>query len=185
VFGVFSVPQRVLCLLAYVGAVLLANIFLDVFVALPFFGLFSIGSVFFAAVFTLRDRLHTYGLPAVYWGIALALLVNVAYGHWVAQISSRFLLASFVSILLSELADTAVFARLRRRRWQTRVLLSNAVSVPLDSAAFTLLAFAGVMSAYDIVQIVYADILGKYLIAALLAYAPFIRPQPWTAAAKA
>jgi len=179
---VSGVPQRALCLCSYVAAVLLANIFLDTFVALPLFGLFSIGSIFFAAVFTLRDRLHMYGLRAVYWGIALALLVNFAYGHWVAQISPRFLLASFTSILLSELADTAVFARLRRRRWQTRVLVSNAVSVPLDSLAFTLLAFAGIMSAYDIAQIVYADIVGKYLIAALLAYVPFIRPQMWMVA---
>jgi len=179
---VFGAPRRALCLLAYVGAVLLANIFLDTFVALPLFGLFSVGSIFFAAVFTLRDALHAYGLRSVYWGIALALLVNAAYGHWVAQISPRFLLASFTAILLSELADTAVFARLRCWRWRTRVLLSNAVSVPLDSAAFTLLAFAGVMSAYEIVQIVYADILGKYLIAALLAYAPFIRLPLWAAA---
>jgi len=183
-------PQRAFCcltLLAYVGAVLLANVFLDVFVALPWFGLFSVGSFFFAAVFTLRDALHAHSVRAVYWGIALALLVNAAYGHWVAHISPRFLLASFASILLGELADTAIFARLRRQSWRQKVLLSNAVSVPLDSAAFTLLAFAGVMGAYDMAQIVYADILGKYLIAALLAYAPLLRPQRalWAAAAKA
>jgi len=168
-------PARALLLLAYVGSVLLANVFLDTFIALPLFGLFSVGSIFFAAVFTLRDALHAYGLRTVYWAIALALLVNAAYGHWVAHISARFLLASFLSILLSELLDTALFARLRRQRWHARVLASNAVSVPLDSTAFTLLAFGGVMGAWDMAQIIYADILGKYAIAALLAYLPFLR----------
>jgi len=171
-------PARTLLLLPYVGSVLLANVFLDTFIALPLFGLLSVGSIFFAAVFTLRDALHTYGLRTVYWAIALALLVNAAYGHWIAHISTRFLLASFLSILLSELLDTALFARLHRQRWHTRVLASNAVSVPLDSTAFTLLAFSGVMGVWEMAQIIYADILGKYAIAALLAYLPFLRPKP-------
>jgi len=175
--GARAPHARVFLLLAYVGSVLLANIFLDTFIALPLFGLLSVGSLFFAAIFTLRDALHAYGLRTVYWAIALALLVNAAYGHWVAHISARFLLASFISILLGEMADTAVFARLRRQRWHARVLLSNAVSVPLDSTAFTLMAFAGVMGAWEMAQIIYADILGKYAIAALLAYLPFLRPK--------
>lgn len=167
--------QRIMWLAAYVGAVLLANIFLDSFIELPWFGLFSIGSIFFAAVFTLRDRLHQYGLPTVYTGIVLAILVNAVYGHWIAHISPRFLFASFMAILLGELADTAIFQRMRSHRWHTRVLTSNAVSVPLDSTAFTLLAFAGTMGAYDLAQIIYADVLGKFLIAALLAWAPLLR----------
>jgi len=162
-------------LAAYVLAVLCANVLLDSFIQLPGFGLFSIGSIFFAAVFTLRDRLHGYGLPTVFLGIALALLVNTLYGQWVAQIPPRFLLASFSAILLGELADTAVFERLRQHPWHVRVLSSNAVSVPLDSTAFTLLAFVGMMSTYDMLQIIFADIIGKYLIAAALAYLPFIR----------
>lgn len=168
---------RAFWLAAYVCAVLLANVFLDRFIELPLFGLFSIGSIFFAAVFTLRDRLHGYGLRTVYGGIALALLVNGVYGHWVAQISPRFLLASFTAILLGGLADTAVFQRLRAHGWHARVLASNAISVPLDSMAFTLLAFAGVMSVYDMGQIIYADVLGKYLIVAALAWLPFLRAR--------
>jgi len=165
-------------LAAYVLAVLFANVLLDSFIKLPGFGLFSIGSIFFAAVFTLRDRLHSYGLPTVFLGIALALLVNTLYGQWVAHIPPRFLLASFSAILLGELADTAVFERLRQHPWHVRVLSSNAVSVPLDSTAFTLLAFVGMMSAYDMMQIIFADIIGKYVIAATLAYLPLIRSKP-------
>jgi len=168
---------RYLWLSAYVLAVLLANVFLDNFIPLPGFGLFSIGSIFFATVFTLRDRLHRYGLPTVMSGISLALLITTVYGHWVAQIPSRFLLASFTAIALSELADTAVFERLRQHPWHVKVLSSNAVSVPLDSSAFTLLAFAGMMSVYDIAQIIFADICGKYLIAAALAFVPWIKTK--------
>jgi uncharacterized PurR-regulated membrane protein YhhQ (DUF165 family) len=158
-------------LAAYVGAVLLANVFLDQFIPLPLFGLLSIGSIFFAAVFTLRDRLHGYGLLTVFLGIALAVIVNVAYGI-VAQISPRLLLASFASILLSELADTVMFQRLHQHRWHLRVIASNAWSVPVDSLGFSLLAFAGTMSCFTIAQIVFADIAGKYLIASVIAWLP-------------
>lgn len=162
---------RCFWLVAYVGAVLLANVFLDRFIDLPGFGLFSVGSVFFAAVFTLRDRLHGYGMATVLLGIALALAVNTLFGL-ATGLSTRFLVASFTSIILSEIADTAVFQRLRGRGWHARVLASNAVSVPLDSAAFTLLAFAGTLGSMDLAQIVFADIAGKYLIAAGIAWLP-------------
>ncbi len=164
---------RCFWLAAYVGAVLLANIFLDSFIQLPAFGLFSIGSIFFAAVFTLRDRLHGYGIATVMLGIALALAVNTVFGL-ATGLSARFLVASFTSIILSEVADTAVFQRLRGQGWHVRVLASNAVSVPLDSTAFTLLAFAGTLGSMDLAQIVFADIAGKYLIAAGIAWLPFI-----------
>lgn len=167
---------RLLWLSAFVGAVLLANLFLDTFIRLPWFGLFSIGSIFFAAIFTLRNRLHSYGLPTVYLGIALALLVNMAYGKWVANISFRFLIASFCAILLSELSSTALFQHLRKWSWHKRVLGSNAICIPLDSTAFTLLAFAGSLSLYDMSQIIYADVLGKFVIATAIAYIPGIAP---------
>lgn len=166
---------RVCWLAAYVCAILLANVFLDSFISLPGFGLFSIGSIFFAAVFTLRDRLHGYGLPTVYLAIALALLVTAAYGQFVARLPPRFLLASFAAVLAGELARTALFQRLSHRRWHARVLACNVVSVPLDSAAFTLLAFAGMLSAYDMAQIIYADVVGKFLVAAALAFLPFMQ----------
>jgi len=172
---------RLLWLTAFVGSVLLANIFLDTFIPLPVFGLFSVGSIFFAAVFTLRDRLHSYGLPTVYLAIAAALLVNTLYGLWITQIPIRFIMASFVAILVSELTNTAVFQRLHQWHWHRRVLSSNALSIPLDSLSFTCLAFVGSLPLYDIGQILYVDILGKFLIAALIAYLPFVAPKVRTA----
>ncbi|GHF51989.1 hypothetical protein HNQ07_003100 [Deinococcus metalli] len=153
----------------YALSILLANILLNKFIPLPVYGLLSVGTVFFAAVFTLRDRIHRAGgLRAVYIAIAAALIVNT-----VATVLTgtpwRFIGASFLAILVGELADTAVYQRLTRRSWWTRVLASNAVSVPLDSVLFNLLAFGGDMPGSQIAQIIYADIVAKYVIAALFA----------------
>ena len=160
-----------LWLSAYVVAVLLANIFLDTFIPLPLFGLLSLGTVFFAAVFTLRDRLHQHGLRPVLSAIGLALLVNTLYSHAFGT-PTRFLMASFASILISELAATVAFQRLKHRSWPIKALSSNAVGVPLDSAAFTLLAFWGVMGPAVMAQIIFADILAKFLIAAIMVWQP-------------
>ncbi|UTA49971.1 hypothetical protein MSS93_09110 [Deinococcus radiodurans] len=45
----------------YALSILLANITLNKFIQLPVFGLLSVGTIFFAAVFTLRDRIHRAG----------------------------------------------------------------------------------------------------------------------------
>ncbi|WP_034385564.1 VUT family protein [Deinococcus sp. YIM 77859] len=153
----------------YAASILLANLTLNQFIPLPVFGLLSVGTIFFAAVFTLRDRIHRVGgLRAVYVAIALALLVNTL-AALLTGTPWRFIGASFLAILVGELSDTAVYQRLLEKSWWTRVLASNAVSVPLDSILFTLLAFWGEMSPRDIAQIIFADILAKYAIAALFA----------------
>lgn len=153
----------------YALSILLANLTLNKFIPLPVFGLLSVGTIFFAAVFTLRDRIHRAGgVPAVLVAIALALLVNTVAAVLLGT-PLRFVGASFLAILVGELADTGVYQRLIRRSWWTRVLASNAVSVPLDSVLFTLLAFYGDMSSREITEIIFADIVAKYAIAALFA----------------
>lgn len=53
------------------------------------------------------------------------------------------------------------------------MLASNGVSVPIDSAVMTMIAFYGVMSGREMVEIIFADILAKYLIASTI----LIRPE--------
>ena len=159
---------RYLLIGLYVLSILLANLTLNRFIALPLYGQLSVGTVFFAAVFTLRDRIHRHGLKAVYLAVGLALVVNALAAYFTGT-PWRFIGASFLAILVGELADTGVYQRLLHRSWWVRVLSSNAVSVPLDSVLFTLLAFYGDMSWNMILQIIFADIVVKYLIAALLA----------------
>lgn len=153
----------------YAASILLANITLNSFIELPAFGLLSVGTIFFAFVFTLRDKLHTFGLQAVFVAIALALVVNAIVAVYY-DTPIRLIGASFIAILISELADTAVYQRLIKKTWLTRALTSNAVSIPLDTVLFALLAFYGDMSNYDIGQIIWADILFKTLIAGGLAF---------------
>ena len=152
----------------YVLSILLANLTLNRFIALPLYGQLSVGTVFFAAVFTLRDRIHRHGLKAVYLAIGLALVVNTLAAFFTGT-PWRFIGASFLAILVGELADTGVYQSLLHRSWWVRVLSSNAVSVPLDSVLFTLLAFYGSVSWNMISQIIFADIVVKYLISAALA----------------
>lgn len=152
----------------YVLSILLANLTLNKFIALPIYGQLSVGTIFFAAVFTLRDRIHQSGVRYVFVAIGLALVVNTLAALYTGT-PARFILASFLAILAGELADTAVYQRLIDKSWWTRVLSSNAVSVPIDSVLFTLLAFWGDMTPSFILQIIVADIVIKYAIAALLA----------------
>jgi uncharacterized PurR-regulated membrane protein YhhQ (DUF165 family) len=165
--GRAALPYLLIAL--YALSILLANLTLNRFIPLPVYGLLSVGTIFFAAVFTLRDRIHRAGgLNAVYLAIAAALLVNTV-AALVTGTPWRFVGASFLAILAGELADTAVYQSLIHRSWWTRVLASNAVSVPLDSVLFNLLAFYGDLTQGEIAQIIFADILAKYLIAAVFA----------------
>lgn len=152
----------------YIASILAANLTLDNFIDLGPMGMLSVGTVFFAAVFTLRDRLHSYGLRIVFISISAALAVNLCVALALGT-PLRFLVASFIAILLSELADTATYQKMINRSWLSRALTSNAISIPLDSLLFTLIAFYGLMSTTEIAQIIWADILFKTLIAGSLA----------------
>ncbi len=163
----FSLSHPFFLVFLYVVSILLANITLDMFIPLLFYGMLSIGTIFFAAIFTLRDKIHFYGgVKLVYWAILMAVIVNIIVSYWL-DVPSRFIFASFLSITVSELADTAVFHRFKYKQFVTRVLSSNALSVPLDSILFTFLAFYGVLPLTEMWQIIYADIIVKYGIAML------------------
>ena len=99
--------------------------------------------------------------------IAVAALANLALSAYLG-IPLRFLLAGFLAIVIAEAADTEVYGRIRRG-WWVRVATSNAVSIPLDSLVFTLIAFAGTLSAAAIGEIVFADVLAKTVVGLLAA----------------
>ncbi|MFC6276552.1 VUT family protein [Psittacicella hinzii] len=163
--------MKFIWIFGYVLSVLLANATLDAFIPLPLYGQLSVGTLFFAFIFTLRDRIHGYGIRYVFLAIALALIVTVVYSY-IEQVPPRFIFASFLSIAAGELADTVIFQKLKRNNWLVRCLTSNIVSVPLDSFLFTFLAFYG-MEDYPLsmlFQIIYADVVIKYLIAAIIAF---------------
>lgn len=159
----------------YVVCTLLANFTFDSFLELPLYGQLSVGTLFFGVTFTQRDRVHRFGRVHAYQMILAAALLNLALSVYIG-IPLRFLLAGFLAILIAEIADTEVYQRFIERRWIVRVATSNAVSIPLDSAVFTAIAFAGTFSVAMMAEIVFADILAKTAVG-LLAAARLLRQE--------
>jgi len=161
---------------AYTVIVAVSNLLIDKFIDLGAFGMLSAGTLTFGATFTLRDLAHQssdragLGRTPVLAMIGVAAIANVAVAA-IFGIPGRFLVASFGAILLSEGVDTEIYHALRSRSWLVRVLSSNAVSVPLDSITFTVVAFAGEVGygVSTMAQIVEADLLFKFGIGALIA----------------
>lgn len=152
----------------YIVCTLLANFTFDSFIALPLYGQLSVGTLFFGVTFTQRDRVHRFGRNRAYQMIAVAAVTNLALSAYLG-IPLRFLLAGFLAILIAEAADTEVYQRFIARRWLTRVVTSNAVSIPLDSVTFTVIAFAGTLSVSAMGEIVFADIVAKTIVGILAA----------------
>jgi len=160
----------------YVVAVAISNLLIPIFIDLGAFGMLSAGTLTFGITFTLRDLAHQssaragLGRRPIFVMIGIAAVVNIAVAVLLGT-PGRFLIASFGAILLSEGVDTEIYHRLRARTWLVRVISSNAVSVPLDSIVFTVVAFAG-EPGYDptaMAKIVEADLFFKFGIGALIA----------------
>ena len=160
-------PSRLGAMLSAMGVytvcILLANYTLDSFLPLGNFFLVNVGTLFFGITFTQRDRVHRFGRRAVYSMILFAAVANVALSA-ALDTPLRYVAVSFLAIVLAETADTEIYQRLLNRRWLTRVASSNAVSAPLDTLIFTLLAFWGEPFATRewLVQVTVTDVLVKY-----------------------
>ena len=80
----------------------------------------------------------------------------------------RIVCASILAEVVAELIDTEAYARWERRfgerRQWGRVLASNAVSIPIDSALFVVVAFAGVLSMGSVGEIFVTNVVVKGLI---------------------
>ncbi len=161
-----AAPRRAVMLAAmtvYVGCTLLANYTFDSFLPVGGFFLLNVGTLFFGVTFTQRDRVHGFGRRAVYAMILSAAIANVLLSSHLGT-PLRYVGVSFLSIVLSETADTEIYQRLVHRRWITRVATSNAVSAPMDTLIFTLLAFVGQPFAtlHWLLQVIATDIVVKY-----------------------
>lgn len=161
----------------YVVCTVLANYTLDAFIPVPlqipaleFTGQINVGTLFFGIIFTQRDRIHQFGRRYAYWAIGLAVIANVVSAYYL-QTPWRFIAVSFLALSLSEITDTEVYQRFIKRNWWTRVAASNAVSIPVDSTIFTVLAFLGEAFATPtwMTQVIVTDIIVKLLIGFIVA----------------
>jgi hypothetical protein len=83
----------------------------------------------------LRDVIHD---ALGRWAVLLVIVVGAAVSYLVSD--PRIATASAAAVLVSELADLAVYEPLRGRAWAAAVLLSNTVGAFVDTVAFLALA---------------------------------------------
>ena len=98
------------------------------------------------------------------------------------SLQMRIVLASILTALIAELIDTKVYqlwTRGGREKWPqwTRVFASNSVSIPVDSLLFPIIAFAGVVGAEGLQQMVWTNIIVKGLVTALVFWTIYLVPE--------
>ena len=98
------------------------------------------------------------------------------------SLQMRIVLASILTALIAELIDTKVYqlwTRGGREKWPqwTRVFASNSVSIPVDSLLFPVIAFAGVVGAEGLQQMVWTNIIVKGLVTALVFWTIYLVPE--------
>lgn len=90
----------------------------------------------------------------------------------------RIIAASIIAELVAELMDTEVYQfwliRMSHLPQWTRVIASNAVSVPVDSLLFTALAFVGVLTSGEIVSMVFSSIALKCVASIATAWSIYV-----------
>jgi len=178
----------VLVVAAYVAAQMLADIGS---LKIAWLAGFSIdgGTFIYPFTFTLRDMVHKLlGRTAARTLVIAAAVINLVMAGFFALVSAlppdptwplqdafagvlapvwRIVIASIVAEVLSELLDTEVYhlwvTRITRRYQWARVLISNGLSVPLDSLVFCWAAFGGVLPGAVVWSIFWANVLVKGL----------------------
>ncbi len=145
------------------------------------------GTLVYPLTFTLRDMVHkAIGIQAARALIITAAVINLLMAglFWLAaQLPAdmsvgpqeefatvlapvwRIVIASILAEVIAELIDTEVYQqwvnRIGHRHQWGRVLASNAVAVPLDSAVFCAVAFVGTMPGTVVWSIFAANVLIK------------------------
>lgn len=152
----------------YISAVLVANYTAVWFIPFPIFGAVAVGTLIFGATFTARDYVHRLGRQWVYVMIAIAAAASVVLSLS-GPVDWRIVAASVLAIGISETMDTEIYQRLIKRHWLVRVAGSNAVSIPIDSLTFNLVAFAGIFTPVMIASIVFGEIVVKTITGAAVA----------------
>lgn len=148
------------------------------------------GTLIYPLTFTLRDMVHKVSsasiarllifasgainllMAGLFWLVSqlppdMAVGEQAEFGMVLAPVV-RISLASIIAEVISELIDTEIYelwVKRFKQRWQWgRVLASNAISVPVDTALFTLIAFAGVLPSAVLVGLFVSNMLMKTVI---------------------
>jgi len=176
----------VLVVAAYIAAQMLSDV-LSLKIALVAGFSIDAGTFVYPFTFTLRDLVHKLlGRSAARAVIVAAAAINLvmaglfAFAAWLPPDPTwtlqgefaavltpvwRIVVASIAAELVSEFTDTEVYhlwvTRVTRHYQWVRVLVSNAVSVPLDSLIFCWGAFGGLLPTATVWSIFWANVLVK------------------------
>jgi len=98
------------------------------------------------------------------------------------SLQMRIVLGSILTALLAELIDTQVYhlwIRGRTVTWPqwTRVFASNAVSIPVDSVLFPLIAFTGIVGMDALLQMFWTNIIVKAMVTLLVFWTIYLVPE--------
>ncbi|MDM7934945.1 MAG: queuosine precursor transporter [Methanothrix sp.] len=108
-------------------------------------------------------------------------IVEGSGGQALLSLQMRVVLGSIITALLAELVDTQVYHlwTSMRRGWPqwTRVFVSNAVSIPLDSILFPLMAFTGILGAEAILQMFFTNMIVKAAVTLLVFWTIYLVPE--------
>ena len=189
---------------AYIAAQMLADIASLRIISVAGFAV-DAGTLIYPFTFTLRDLVHkmagkgaartlifaaaaiNLAMAALFWIVAnlpadLATGPQTTFGEVLAPVW-RIVLASIVAEVLSELVDTEVYQRWvdrfqSRFQWG-RVLASNSVAVPLDSALFVAIAFIGVLPSQVVWEVFWVNVVIKGLVTFVsIPWIYLVRPAP-------
>lgn len=176
----------IILIAAYIAAQMMADVTSLKIVILAGMSM-DAGTLVYPLTFTLRDMVHkTIGangarllivtaaginllMAGLFWLVALlpgdpSVGPQLEFGRVLGP-AWRIVMASIVAELLSELVDTEAYRfwveRITTRYQWARVLVSNAISVPLDSLIFCWLAFGGALPAAVVWTIVRSNIIVK------------------------
>jgi uncharacterized PurR-regulated membrane protein YhhQ (DUF165 family) len=119
------------------------------------------------------------------WQFLFGILQSPEGGLWWQAFFSlqlRIVIGSILAALMAELTDTYVYHLWtggwgkNRPQW-SRVFVSNALSIPVDSILFPLIAFSGVISTDAMIQMFGTNITVKALITVLSFWTIYLVPE--------
>lgn len=163
------------------------------------------GTLVYPFTFTLRDLIHkmagksiartvifaaagiNIAMAGLFWLIARLPADPVTgpqleFGEVLAPVW-RIVFASILAEVIANLIDTEVYQawvdRYATRYQWGRVLVSNAVAIPVDSAIFVLVAFGGVLAGATVWEIFWVNVIFKMLVTLIsIPWIYLVRPTP-------
>lgn len=188
VFPMLSVAGIVI-IACYIGAQMIADVG-SLKIAMVWGFSVDGGTFIYPFTFTLRDLVHKrLGKKAARTIVIVAAVINLvmALFFWIVSILPQdpawglgaefsmilgpvwhIVIASIIAELVGELLDTEIYhlwrTRVTRRYQWLRVLVSNAVSVPVDTFIFVLIAFAFFLPIGTVLEIFLFNIIVKYAV---------------------